>query len=182
MEIGDAEDVYRYRSMPEVSKYQGWEPKDHVEIVQFIRQMRESEFLTPEQWFQFSVTLRDAADVIGDIGLHGLDDRRQVEIGISLNPAFQSRGFAFEAVDAMLEQLFSKTDTHRVSASIDPRNRPSLRLFQKLGFRKEAHFRESVRFKGEWADDVVFGMLRSEWEQRPSAEHEDSSRPADAVD
>jgi RimJ/RimL family protein N-acetyltransferase len=32
--------------------------------------------------------------------------------------------------------------------------------------RQEAHFRESLWFKGEWADDVVFAILESEWQER----------------
>jgi len=31
---------------------------------------------------------------------------------------------------------------------------------------EEAHFRESLWFKGEWVDDMVFGILKSEWESR----------------
>ena len=30
--------------------------------------------------------------------------------------------------------------------------------------REEAHFVESLWFKGEWVDDVIFAILASEWE------------------
>jgi RimJ/RimL family protein N-acetyltransferase len=36
-------------------------------------------------------------------------------------------------------------------------------LLQAVGMRQEAHFRESLWFHGEWADDVVFAMLAGEW-------------------
>jgi RimJ/RimL family protein N-acetyltransferase len=32
--------------------------------------------------------------------------------------------------------------------------------------RREAHFHKSMWFKGEWVDDVVFGILESEWKSR----------------
>jgi RimJ/RimL family protein N-acetyltransferase len=54
-------------------------------------------------------------------------------------------------------------DTHRVFASVDPRNTASMALFEHLGMRPEAHFRQSLWFKGDWVDDVVFAILKSEW-------------------
>jgi RimJ/RimL family protein N-acetyltransferase len=54
---------------------------------------------------------------------------------------------------------------HRLSATADPRNLASVKLLERLGFRKEAHFVKSLWFKGEWADDVVYGLLREEWKK-----------------
>jgi RimJ/RimL family protein N-acetyltransferase len=49
-------------------------------------------------------------------------------------------------------------------ASVDPRNQPSVALLEKVGMRQEAHFRQSLFWRGEWVDDIVFAMLRSEWQ------------------
>jgi RimJ/RimL family protein N-acetyltransferase len=49
---------------------------------------------------------------------------------------------------------------------VDPRNEPSVALLKRVGMRQEAHFRESLWFKGEWVDDMVFGILGSEWKSR----------------
>jgi len=38
-------------------------------------------------------------------------------------------------------------------------------LMRSLGLRQDAHFRESLRFRGEWVDDVVFAMLAREWRE-----------------
>jgi RimJ/RimL family protein N-acetyltransferase len=97
--------------------------------------------------------------------VHFLQDGHQVEIGFALAPSSQGRGFAAEAVVAVLDLLFGQLGKHRVFASADPRNRSSLRLLQRVGMRQEAHFRESVLFKGTWADDTVFAVLRSECER-----------------
>jgi RimJ/RimL family protein N-acetyltransferase len=50
-----------------------------------------------------------------------------------------------------------------VFASTDPRNLRAIALLHRLGFRKEAHCIESLWFKGEWADDLIFAILRREW-------------------
>ncbi len=72
----------------------------------------------------------------------------------------------------MIDFLFENTDIHRVYGSIDPRNKPSLKLFQNLSFRQEAHFVKSLWFKGEWVDDVVFAFLKEEWGNRLAVELE----------
>ncbi len=94
------------------------------------------------------------------------DDPRQVEIGFTVAPAHQGRGFATEAVLGILAYLFECVHKHRVFASVDPRNVASMALLKRVGMRQEAHYRESLWFKGGWADDVVFGILESEWASR----------------
>jgi RimJ/RimL family protein N-acetyltransferase len=53
-------------------------------------------------------------------------------------------------------ELRSLEDARRAQRAVD-------RAARAGGMRQEVHFRESLWFKGEWADDVVFGILASEW-------------------
>ena len=72
---------------------------------------------------------------------------------------------ATEALSALIDMLFDELAKHRIIASIDPRNEPSIRLMERLGFRKEAHFHRSIFMHGEWTDDVIYAMLQSEWKK-----------------
>ncbi len=106
-------------------------------------------------------------NLAGDCGLHfPVGEPWQAEVGITLAPRAQGHGFAREALAAALDHLFGELGKHRVIASVDPRNAPSIRLLERLGMRREAHFRESVWDKGEWCDDVVYAMLAEEWGSR----------------
>jgi RimJ/RimL family protein N-acetyltransferase len=118
---------------------------------------------TPGAWYQLGIVLRSGGELIGDCGIHILDDPRQAEIGITVARQFQCHGYATEALRAIVGYLFGKLRKHRISASIDPRNIGSIRLMQRLGFRQEAHMIGSLWFKGQWVDDVVFAMLAREW-------------------
>jgi RimJ/RimL family protein N-acetyltransferase len=111
-------------------------------------------------WYQLGIALRSSAELRGDCGIHILGDPRLAEIGA---PRFQCRGYATEALRAIVGYLFGELRKHRVSASVEPRNTGAIRLMQRLGFRQEAHTIESLWFKGEWADDLVFAMLAREW-------------------
>jgi RimJ/RimL family protein N-acetyltransferase len=42
-------------------------------------------------------------------------------------------------------------------------NADSVRLLRRLGMQQEAHLRDSVFLKGNWADQLVFGLLEDEW-------------------
>lgn len=161
----DAPEMFEYRSDPAVCRYQSFEPSSLADIESFIEEVRQTAFNSPGTWFQFAVRQRDTGRLIGDLGVHFLEqERSQVEIGFTLSPLYQGQGFATEAVRALLSFLLCDCGKHRVFASVDPRNDSSLRLLRRVGMRQEAHFVEAVWFKGEWADDMIFGVLASEWQ------------------
>lgn len=76
---------------------------------------------------------------------------------------FQGNGYATEALRAMVNFIFLGLNKHRVVASVDPRNTASIGLIERLGFRKEAHHKESYYLRGEWVDDIIYALLRCEW-------------------
>ena len=163
----DAPAMYGYRCDPEVCRYQSFEPGSIEDVENFIACLRFNVFDTPGLWFQFAIRIKETGLLIGDLGTHFLgEDPRQAEIGFTLAPAYQRRGYATEAVSSILSYLFGPLHKHRVFASVDPRNAPSIALLERVGMRREAHFRESLWIKGEWVDDMVFGILESEWKSR----------------
>jgi RimJ/RimL family protein N-acetyltransferase len=162
----DAASLFAYRSLAEVSRYQNWDPACLGDAAAFIDGLARIEFDTPGTWFQLGVRLRGTDELVGDLGVHFIEDGRQVEIGFTLAPEFQGIGLGTEAIEGLLGLLFGQMGKHRVYASADPRNTASIRLLERVGMRQEAHFVESVLFKGEWVDDVVHAMLESEWADR----------------
>jgi len=157
----DAPALFRYRSDPEVARYQGWRPETLADADRFIG--KQSAAPAPGTWFQRAIRLRDDT-LIGDLGFC-LSADGLAEFGVTVAPSQQGYGFAHEAVHALLGELFGRLDVHRVHASVDPRNLASMALMRSLGLRQEAHFRESFRHRGEWVDDVVFAMLAREWRE-----------------
>src|SRR5262249_17521990 len=129
-------------------------------------------------WYQIGIVLGSDGGLIGDCGIHVLEsDSRIVEIGITIAPAFQCMGYASEALSCILDLLFARLGKHRVFASVDPCNLPSMALMRRIGLRQEGHFVQSLWFKDRWADDVVFAMLASEWRSKHST-HQNLCSPA----
>ena len=166
----DAAALYRYRTDPAVSRYQGWCPASLDEAGCFIERCAAVTPDTPGSWFQRAIRRRDSSELIGDLGLHFVADApATVELGISLAPAHQRQGLAAEALQAALGWVFEGLCKHRVIASVDPRNQPCVALLAGIGMRREAHFVESLPDGAGWADDVIFAMLEREWRLRHAA-------------
>ena len=162
----DAPEIFDYRSDSFENRYQGWIPKTLDEVYDFIDAKISKEFNIADTWYQLVIVLKSENKLIGDIGIHFLaGDEKQVEIGCTLNKKYRKKGYAFEAMGAILNYLFYELNKHRVIASIDPRNNASMALVERLGLRKEAHFKESIFLNGEWVDDIVYAILKRELKQ-----------------
>jgi len=85
------------------------------------------------------------------------------EIGFTLAPDYQGRGYATEAVRLLAGYLFTVRGKHRITACCDARNAASAALLERLGMRREGHLRQSTWAKGEWTDDLLYALLHDEW-------------------
>ncbi|MDP3468836.1 MAG: GNAT family N-acetyltransferase [Daejeonella sp.] len=166
--ISDKESIFAYRSDPETYKYLSLIPKTVDEVEDFIK--KSSSLLNvPGSWFQFVIIEQLHNKVIGDIGIHFLDtspENKQVEIGYTLDRNYRGKGYATEALTVVVNYLITGLNKHRITASIDPTNKSSIQLIERLGFRKEAHFIESLYFHGMWVDDLIYAILAKEWRKK----------------
>jgi RimJ/RimL family protein N-acetyltransferase len=160
----DAEAIFGYRSNAIINQFQGWIPATIDDVHDFIRNKVSVVINQPDTWFQLVIVKKDNGELIGDIGIHFPESESlQVEIGFTLNCEQHGKGFATEALTRILNFLFRKLNKHRVIASIDPRNEKSIKVVERLGMRKEAHFRKSLWINNEWVDDLIYAILKEEW-------------------
>ena len=68
-----------------------------------------------------------------------------------------------EATRALLAHCFGALETHRVEAEIEPDNGRSIRLAERLGFRREGLLRERMSVAGEPRSVWMYALLRPEW-------------------
>jgi RimJ/RimL family protein N-acetyltransferase len=156
-----------YRSLAEVARFQSWESFSTEDGTRLISEQSGAGPGVPGTWFQLAIIRADSGGMIGDCGLHcRSDDPRQMEIGITLDPAHHGCGYATEALGLVLDYLFGCLEKHRVTAITDADNLAAAVLLTRLGFRQEGHFIENVWFKGKWGSEFSFALLRREWEQR----------------
>ncbi len=160
----DAAAISYYRSLPEVACLQSWTSFTPADAARLVAEQNRIAPNTPGTWIQLALTTLEDGAIIGDCGIHFLkNDEHQVELGISLTPAYQGRGLAAEALAHVLWYAFDVLDKHRAWAKTDARNHRSANLLRRLGFRQEAHLVDNVWFKDAWGSEFVFALLQREW-------------------
>ena len=128
--------------------------------------------LAERRLFQWAVTAGDDR-LVGTVTLVGWDRaNRRAEVGFIVLPSRQGRGLATDAVAAVLAWAFGPMGLHRVEADVEPPNAASLRVLDRLGFRREGLFRERWWTRGRWTDSVMLGLLADDFGG-------DRARPAD---
>ena len=168
VEIGDKDALFSYRADPGTSKYLSLVPQSVDDVEEFIKKASR-EINVPGTWFQFVIIEKVTDQLIGDIGIHFLNtdpENKQVEIGYTLDRNFRGNGYATEALSVIIDYLFNTLNKHRITASVDPTNAASIKLVERLGFRKEGHFIEGLFFQGKWVDNLVYAMLAREWKKK----------------
>ncbi|MEY9949100.1 GNAT family N-acetyltransferase [Kitasatospora sp. GAS1066B] len=166
----DSAALAAYRSDPAVARYQGWSaPVSPAQAAELVRDFAAGDPRRPG-WFQYAIELRTDGRLIGDLGVHLHENLRQAELGFTLAPEHQGHGYATEAVRAVLRELFERRGLHRVSAVCDARNRSSAGLLERVGFQLEGRRPEYTWCKGEWTDDLLFGLLADHWARACAAQ------------
>ncbi|APC78965.1 GNAT family N-acetyltransferase [Clostridium botulinum] len=165
IKASDAESMFKYRSNPQIYKFQSWKPQTLEEVKEFICEKTAKIPNIPDTWYQLGILLKETDELVGDIGIHFIDsDNLQAEIGFTLSLGHQCKGYATEAIIGVINYLFNNLKKHRIIASVDPRNIKSIALLERIQMRKEAHFKKSFWFNNEWTDDVVYAILKEEWD------------------
>jgi RimJ/RimL family protein N-acetyltransferase len=158
----DAKELFFYRALPEVYKFQCWLPKNISDAEEFIKTYSITYKIAEGRWTQFGIYLLKGNFLVGDCGFC-LQSDKQAEIGYTISPPFQRQGIGKEAVESLIGFLFREVSIKKIIAKTDPENKGSIKLLQCLGFWKEAHLERSVKIRGEWKDDVVYSILKEEY-------------------
>ena len=162
----DAAAFFAYRTLPEVALYQSarWLTMTPAEAASFVAAQAAAAPFVPETWFQLAVEHRATGALIGDLGLFTPADDGEAELGYTIAPVYQRRGYAAEAVRAAVDWLFTARRLRRLVCVADVRNVPSIRLMEKLGMRQAACGGGEVRYELLCREAA---LTRAEKEGRP---------------
>lgn len=169
--VGADRDQYAaYHTQPEVYRYLYTEAPTGTALDKQFARVLAARFEGDGDILRFAVVRQDDGALLGEVlSKIASRDALQGEIGYIFNPAFAGRGYATEAVAAMLRVGFETIGFHRIFARLDASNAGSVGVVERLGFRREAHLIQNDRFNGAWGDEYVYAMLKAEWSERFSA-------------
>ncbi|MQA72759.1 MAG: GNAT family N-acetyltransferase [Solirubrobacterales bacterium] len=166
-EPGDFDAVYAIHSRADVARYLPWRPRDADGVRGALEQkLTRAELIAEGDALNLAAVLRADGALVGDCTLFWLSrEHRRGEVGFIFHPDHHGKGLAREAAEAMLRVGFEGLGLHRIIGRLDARNSASARVLERLGMRREAHLVENELVKGEWCDELVYALLRAEWEK-----------------
>jgi len=89
---------------------------------------------------------------------------RRCKLGITLGDKREwGKGYAKEALTAVINYCFMELNLNRIGAEIYEFNPRSIHLFENLGFQREGVARQNVFKKGEFRNEYIYGLLKGEW-------------------
>lgn len=114
----------------------------------------------------FSIRLRAQDELIGGIGLRAfVPEHGRAELGYWIGVPYWNHGYMTEAVEAVIDYGFQELGLHRIWAGHMVGNEASGRVQAKAGMTREGVLRHQYCKNGTWVDDVVYAILRDEWEE-----------------
>ena len=141
MKESDSAELFQVWSDPEVATYMNISPfsdeKQAVEMIQVLANLAED-----NQAIRFSIIEKESGTIMGSCGYNYLDyEHARAEIGYDLAKAYWGKGYAAEAVSALVDHGFTSLKLNRIEAKVDPRNVNSIKLLEKLEFTREGMLR-----------------------------------------
>jgi RimJ/RimL family protein N-acetyltransferase len=157
----DWPDLYEYLSQESVVKYQPYDVFTEEES----RQEAARRAADGHYW---AVCLKDSGKLIGNMYLaeQAFDTW---ELGCAFNEHFQGKGYAMEAVRALMREAFVNHNASRITAKCNPLNERAWKLLEKLGMSRGKYVLQTVYFKKDsegrpaWHDTFVYGISAAEW-------------------
>lgn len=165
LEVSDVPALFALGSHAEVSRYWSRPPMQSVSeaeaLLEDVRRQHRARTL-----FQWGIARLTDDVLLGCCTLHQVEwGHRRAEVGYSLRREFWGEGFMTEALRVLFDFSFGPVGLHRLEADVDPRNERSLRLLERLRFRREGLLRERYHVGGEIQDSVLLGLLARDWGQ-----------------
>jgi len=156
-------DLHEYLSDPSVYIFEPGNPINLNEAKELCAQRSKgNEF--------YAVVLKKNGKMIGHVYLSQLNPKEKMtwELGYIFNPKYHKKGFASEASRALVEYAFKNFKTHRIMARCNPENPASWKLLERIGFRREGHFKKFDSFRKDengnpiWHDAYEYALIEDE--------------------
>ena len=116
----------------------------------------------------FVVVRIDSDELVGVINLNEIvrGSFQGAYLGYYAFMPHAGQGLMTEGLSLVMAKAFGELRLHRLEANIQPGNRRSLELVQRLGFEREGYSPRYLKLGGRWRDHERWALLRENWRQR----------------
>lgn len=162
LEPEDLELLYRWENNPELWKLGSTlSPYSRYILKEYIRESHRDIYETKQ--LRFMIELRQTREAIGTIDLYDFEPHhRRAGIGIMLDPLYQGKGFAAQAMSVLMDYAFCFLKLHQLYVHIPIDNEPSKALFERCGFVVSGTMKEWVITEKGFTDVMIMQKIKKE--------------------
>lgn len=157
--------IHALNSIPEVDQYNTLGIPESMDVTeQYTADIILAQKVKPRIRYIYIMEDNTTQQALGMFGLTiGKPHYRNAEVWYKINPEFWNKGYASEALKAILTFGFNMLHLHRIEAGCAVENIASVKVLEKAGFIKEAHTRKLLPIRGQWHDNFGFAILEEDF-------------------
>lgn len=163
LDFSDRHSFFEYGRCPKVGPNAGWKPF----LSQAISDRVLSGLILSKE--TYAIALKETNRCIGTISLYHTTLRKYSKVrslGFSLHEDYWNQGLMTEAVKAIVDYAFTKTDCEILEAGHHIGNTASKRVIEKCGFLYDGTFCSYKKlYDGRLIDADFYSLKRSEYER-----------------
>lgn len=158
--ISDARDILLIRSNNDVMRFMDVIRFESIADAEKMIQSVEESY-KKETGINWAIIEKHSNSFAGYFGFFRIiPEHCRAEIGYALKPEFWGKGYMYETINRMVWFGFEIMKLHSIEANVNPDNEKSKRVLEKIGFKKEAYFRENYLFDGKFLDSIIYSLLK----------------------
>jgi RimJ/RimL family protein N-acetyltransferase len=142
----DTDILFDYRNDSRCNLYQRYEDTDKAYLQHFVETYSHSMFLSTEVEQHYAIVYAETSQMIGDLSIFFSKNDNCFTMGITIAPDFQSQGYGYELLQAVVSALRNHYPTVDLVALIEKGNAKSIALFRKLNFIEECYAESIASF------------------------------------
>lgn len=162
--LEDTDMMYQNWSRNEqVTKFLTWPTHKNVQETHSLLEYWISEYIEPET-YRWCISLKDNKEPIGSISVVSFNPKvDSLEIGYCIGRDYWNQGFTTEAVQTVVDFLFSQVSINRIEAHVDPRNIGSGSVLVKSSFRYTGLRRQVAVNNMGICDVITYEILKEDY-------------------
>ncbi|QBQ40957.1 N-acetyltransferase [Sphingobacterium psychroaquaticum] len=159
----DAAAIYAYFSQDSVTEFYDLETFTSIRQARSLLKLWKNLYVK-RGGMRWGIVLKGEDDqVIGTCGYHAWSKiHNRAEIGYELDPTYWGQGLMTEAIEAIVRYGKNAIKLRRIEAFIDPANRSSGRVLEKVGMESEGILRDYYFEKGRFVDAEIYSIINKE--------------------
>jgi RimJ/RimL family protein N-acetyltransferase len=158
----DWQDLLAFLSDEETFQHMEGRPLEEDDVLRWLEREQPVRLTTPDQPFHLGIQSKENDHLVGFVVL-SLSEPFQATLQVVLHRSVHRKGFALEALRAVLSFCFEGIRLHRVSALCQSQHTAACRLCEKAGLRREGEFVKSRLFDGQWINMTSYAALEEEF-------------------